>query len=36
MIYWLTYQIKLHQKIEAEIKKDNNEDWYSSHSLIRL
>jgi hypothetical protein len=24
MIYWLTYQIKLHQKIEAEIKKDNN------------
>jgi hypothetical protein len=26
MIYWLTYQIKLHQKIEAEIKKDNNEE----------
>jgi hypothetical protein len=26
MIYWLTYQIKLHQKIEAEIKKDNKEE----------
>jgi hypothetical protein len=26
MIYWLTYQTKLHQKIEAEIKKDNNEE----------